>query len=58
MQLLFYEMFVFSKSKITEFGGSTPKNSSYTATNHPSWKVSKLDKPDMWDTAGDVGTSS
>ena len=27
-------------------------------TYHPSWKLSKLDEPDMRDTAGDVGTSS
>ena len=37
--------------------GSTPQSSSCTATYHPSWKVSKLDEPDMQDTAGDVGTS-
>ena len=24
---------------------------------HPSWKLSKLDEPDMWDTAEEVGTS-
>ena len=29
-----------------------------TATNFPSRKLWKLDKPDMQDTAGDVGTSS
>ena len=28
------------------------------ATYHPSWKLSKLDEPDMWDTAGEVGISS
>ncbi len=27
------------------------KNSSYTATNHPSRKLCNLDEPDMWDTA-------
>ena len=27
------------------------------ATNHPSQKLSKLAKPDMQDTAGEVGTS-
>ena len=36
-------------------GGNTPQNSSYMATNHPSQKLSKLDKPDMRDTAGKVG---
>ena len=25
-------------------------------TTHPSWKLSELDKPDMWDTAWEVGT--
>ena len=29
-------------------------SSSCTATYHPSWKLSKLDKPDMRDTAGEV----
>ena len=42
----------------TSPGGSTPKNSSYTALYHPSRKVSKLDEPDMQDTAGEVGTNS
>ena len=28
------------------------------ATYHPSQKLSKLDKPDMRDTAGKVGTNS
>ena len=28
------------------------------ATYHPSWKLSKLDKPDMQDTAGEGGISS
>ena len=35
-----------------------PTNSSYMATYHPSRKLSKLDKSDMRDTAGNVGTSS
>ena len=30
----------------------------YKATYLPSWKLSKLDEPDMQDTAGDAGTSS
>ena len=28
------------------------------ATYHPSWKLSKLDKPDMRDATGEVGMSS
>ena len=39
-------------------GGNTPQSSSYTATYYPSRKLSKLDDPDMRDTAGEVGTSS
>ena len=30
-------------------GGNTLKSSSCTATDHVSWKLSKLDQPDMWD---------
>ena len=37
---------------------STPQNSNYMATYHPSGKLSKLDEPDMGDTAGEVGTGS
>ena len=39
-------------------GDNTPQSSSYTATNHPSRKLSKSDEPDTRDTAGEVGTSS
>ena len=35
-----------------------PQSSSCTATYHPSRKLSKLDEPDMRDTAGEVETSS
>ena len=42
----------------TSPGGNTPQSSSYTATYHPSRKLSKLDEPDMQDTAGEVGKSS
>ena len=38
-------------------GSNTLKNSSCTATYHPSRKQSKLDKPNMQDTAGEVSTS-
>ena len=33
----------------TSPGGNTPQSSSYTATYHPSRKLSKLDDPDMQD---------
>ena len=39
-------------------GGSTPQSSICTATYHPSRKLSKLNEPDMQDTAREVGTSS
>ena len=42
----------------TSPGDSTSQSSSYTATYHPSRKLSKLDEPDTRDTAGEVRTSS
>ena len=42
----------------TSPGGNTQQSSSYTVTYHPSRKLSKLDEPDMQDTAVEVGTSS
>ena len=42
----------------TSPGGSTSQSSSCTATYQPSRKLSKLDEPDMQDTAGEVGTYS
>ena len=42
----------------TSPGGSTSQSSSCTATDHPSRKLSKLDAPDMQDTAGEAETSS
>ena len=39
-------------------GGSILQSSSYTAPYHPSRKLSKLDEPDMRDTAGEVRTNS
>ena len=42
----------------TSLGGSTPQSSSSTATYHLSWKLFKLDKADMRDTAGEVGMNS
>ena len=42
----------------TSPGDSTPQSSSYTVTYQPSQKLSKLDEPDMRDTAGEVGMSS
>ena len=39
-------------------GGSTQKSSSCTATYHISQKLSKLDEPDMRETAGEAGTNS
>ena len=42
----------------TSPGGNTPQGTNYTATWLPSRKLSKLNEPDMQDTAGEVGTSS
>ena len=42
----------------TSPGGNTQQSSSCKATNLPSQKISKLDEPDMQDTAGEAGASS
>ena len=47
-----------SKQFWTSPGGNTPQSSSCTATYLPSQNLSKLDEPDMQDTAGKVGKSS
>ena len=39
-------------------GCNNPHGTNYTATCLPSRKLSKLDEPDMHDTAGEAGTSS
>ena len=39
-------------------GGNIPQSTNCTATYLPSRKLSKLDEPDMLDTAGEAGTSS
>ena len=39
-------------------GNNTPQSSSYMATSYPLRKLSKLDEPDMRDTAGEEGTIS
>ena len=39
-------------------GGNTQQSTNYTDTCLPLRKLSKLDKPDMQDTAGEAGTSS
>ena len=45
-------------SNTERVGGNTPQSTNYTATYLPSRKLSKLDEPDMQDTAGEAGTSS
>ena len=46
-------------SNIEQVLEATPyKSSTYTAIYHPSRKLSKLDQPDMQDTAGEAVTSS
>ena len=45
-------------SKIwTSPGGNIPQGTNYTTTCLSSWKLSKLDEPDMQDTAGEARTS-
>ena len=39
-------------------GGNTPQDTNCTATCLLSWKLFKLDEPDMQDTAGEAGTNS
>ena len=39
-------------------GGNTLQGTNYTVTCLPSQKLSKLDEPDMQDTAREAGTSS
>ena len=41
----------------TSPGGSTPQSTNSTAIYLPSRKLSKLDEPDMQDTAGEAETS-
>ena len=42
----------------TSPGGNIPQDTNYTATCPLSRKLSKLDKPDMQNTAGEAGTNS
>ena len=50
--------FLPGSGRIDTAGGNTPQCTNYTATCLPSRKLSKLDEPDMQDTAGEAGTSS
>ena len=43
---------------IVSTGGNTPQSTSYTATYLPSRKLSKIDEPDIQDTAREAGMSS
>ena len=40
----------------TSPGSNTPQGDNYTVTYHLSWKLYKLDEPDMPDTAGEART--
>ena len=51
-------LLLFLNSIIVSPGGITRRSNSYTATYLPSRKLSKLDEPDMQDTAGEAKTSS
>ena len=48
----------YSRMLRTSLDGNTPQNSCFTATYIQSRKLSKLDEPDMQDSAGEAGTSS
>ena len=58
------ETFWLPSTTVTNFcfcimtGGNTPQITNYTATCLLSWKLSKLDEPDMQDTAGEAEMSS
>ena len=47
-----------SKESWTSPGGNTPQDTNCTATCLLSRKLSKLDEPDMQDTAGEAGMNS
>ena len=49
-----YFMYICCVQYWTSSGGNTPQSSCDTATDHPSRKLSKLDEPDIQDTAGEV----
>ena len=46
------------KNAASNIGVNTPQSTNYTATYLLSRKLSKLDEPDIQDTAGEAGTSS
>ena len=46
------------ESKLTSPGCNTPQGTDYTTIYLPSRKLSKLDEPDVQDTAGEARTSS
>ena len=52
-----YRLMNLPKIRIPVWFG-TPQSINHMATCLPSWKPSKLDEPDMQDTAGEAGTSS
>ena len=55
------QLFLFDSSSnllFTSPGGNTPQDTNYTATCLLSRKLSKLDEPNMQDTAREAGTSS
>ena len=51
-------IWMLTKQLEKKLDGNTPQNTNYTATCLLSWKLYKLDEPDMQDTAGEAGTSS
>ena len=47
-----------TKQPEKKLDGNTPQGTNYTTTCLPSRKLSKLNEPDIQDTAGEAGTSS
>ena len=58
MYLYKWFLFILNLFFFSFFGDNTPQDTNYTATCLPSRKLSKLDEPDMQDTAGEAGMSS
>ena len=57
-QLIIFPEVLHHKEYWISPGGNTQQSTNYTATCLLSRKLSKLDEPDMQDTAGEAGTSS
>ena len=57
MTLIYINIYICCELYGTSLGCNPPQNSSCTAADHPSRKLSQLGESDMRDTAGEVRTS-